>query len=94
MCRRYSTALAVFAHGKPAHAESHFSDFSAAPNGTSAITGEIQKGHTYYRCTKKDKSRPCKQPYIREEALDAEISALLKPYSHCVRIGRTKCLTG
>jgi site-specific DNA recombinase len=47
----------------------------------SAITGEVQKGHTYYRCTKKDKSRPCKQPYIREEALDAEITALLKPYS-------------
>ncbi len=47
----------------------------------SAITGEIQKGHTYYRCTKKDKSRPCKQPYIREEALDAAITALLKPFS-------------
>ena len=47
----------------------------------SAITGEIQKGHTYYRCTKKDKSRPCKQPYIREEALDAEISALLKSFA-------------
>ncbi len=47
----------------------------------SAITGEVQKGHTYYRCTKKDKSRPCKQPYIREEALDAEVTALLKPFS-------------
>jgi site-specific DNA recombinase len=47
----------------------------------SAITGEVQKGHTYYRCTKKDKSRPCKQPYIREEALNAEITALLKPFA-------------
>ena len=47
----------------------------------SAITGEFQKGHTYYRCTKKDKSRPCKQPYIREEALNAEITALLKPFA-------------
>ena len=45
------------------------------------ITGEIQKGHTYYRCTKKNKTGRCTQPYIREEALDAQISALLKPYS-------------
>ncbi len=46
-----------------------------------AITGEIQKGHTYYRCTKRNKSRQCFQPYVREEVLDAEISSLLKPYS-------------
>ncbi len=45
-----------------------------------AITGEVQKGHTYYRCTKKNKAKPCTQPFIREEALDAEISALLKPF--------------
>jgi site-specific DNA recombinase len=37
--------------------------------------------YTYYRCTKKGKADLCPQPYIREEALDAEISALLKPYS-------------
>ena len=47
----------------------------------SAITGEIQKGHTYYHCTKKNKAQRCAQPYIREEALDAEIIALLKPFS-------------
>ena len=47
-----------------------------------AITAEIQKGHTYYRCTKKSRATTwCLQPYIREEALDAEISSLLKPYS-------------
>jgi site-specific DNA recombinase len=47
-----------------------------------AITAEIQKGHTYYRCTKKSRATVwCLQPYIREEALDAEISGLLKPYS-------------
>jgi site-specific DNA recombinase len=47
-----------------------------------AITAEVQKGHTYYRCTKKSSAIDwCKQPYVREEALDAEISALLKPYS-------------
>ncbi len=47
-----------------------------------AITAEIQKGHTYYRCTKKSRATTrCLQPYIREEALDAEITALLKPFS-------------
>ena len=47
-----------------------------------AITAEVQKGHTYYRCTKKSQATSwCKQPYIREEALDKEISDLLKPYS-------------
>src|ERR1039457_4151690 len=44
------------------------------------ITAEIQKGHVYYRCTKKNRVRRCTQPFIREEALDAQISALLKPY--------------
>ncbi len=37
--------------------------------------------YTYYRCTKKGKADPCFQPYIREEVLDAEISALLKPFA-------------
>ena len=47
-----------------------------------AITGEIQKGHTYYRCTKKSRATTwCLQPYIREEDLDKEISNVLKPYS-------------
>src|ERR1035441_10585360 len=47
-----------------------------------AITAEIQKGHTYYRCTKKSRATVwCLQPYVREEVLDAEISSLLKPYS-------------
>ncbi len=47
----------------------------------SAITAEIQKGHIYYRCTKKNKAQPCRQSYVREEALDTEISSLLKPYA-------------
>jgi DNA invertase Pin-like site-specific DNA recombinase len=49
-----------------------------------AITGEIQKGHTYYRCTKKSNAAlrlSCKQPYIREEDLNIQISDLLKPFS-------------
>jgi len=46
------------------------------------ITAEVQKGHTYYRCSKKFRAATwCQQPYIREEALDAEISALLKPFA-------------
>ena len=47
-----------------------------------AITAEVQKGHTYYRCTKKGQMlKWCDQPYIREGALDVEISTLLKPYT-------------
>ena len=56
-----------------------------------AITAEIQKGHTYYRCTKKSRATMwCLQPYIREEALDAEISAFLNRI-RSGRIGRMKC---
>jgi site-specific DNA recombinase len=36
------------------------------------ITAEKQKGHNYYRCTKRKGS--CSQPYVREEALEAQIS--------------------
>jgi hypothetical protein len=47
-----------------------------------AITAEVQKGHTYYRCTKKSRAiQWCNQPYTREEALDTEISTLLKPFT-------------
>ena len=40
-----------------------------------AITAERQKGHIYYRCTRK-KGR-CSQRYIREELLDTQFSAIL-----------------
>jgi site-specific DNA recombinase len=47
-----------------------------------AITAELQKGHTYYRCTKKSKTRRCSQrQYVREEELDRQLSALLEPFS-------------
>ena len=47
-----------------------------------AITAELQKGHTYYRCTKKSRMFSwCEQPYIREEALDVEISAAIRPFA-------------
>jgi site-specific DNA recombinase len=41
-----------------------------------SITAEKQKGHIYYRCTKK--KGVCSQPYIREEFLDTQLSAILK----------------
>ncbi len=44
-----------------------------------SITAEIQKGHTYYRCTKKNIK--CEQPYIRQEVLDQQISSLLEKFS-------------
>jgi site-specific DNA recombinase len=44
------------------------------------VTAEIQKGHIYYRCTKKNKAQKCSQPYIREEALDSQISELLSQF--------------
>ena len=47
----------------------------------SGITAEIQKGHIYYRCTRKNRVERCFQPFIREEALDAQISSLLKPFT-------------
>src|SRR3989344_6569285 len=44
-----------------------------------AITAETQKGHNYYRCTKK--RIPCSQPYVREEALAEGLSAVLQKVS-------------
>ena len=45
------------------------------------ITAEVQKGHTYYRCTKKNKSLKCFQPYTREEDIDRQLSSLLQTVS-------------
>ena len=38
------------------------------------VTCESQKGHIYYRCTKKSKTVKCDEPYIREEELDRQLS--------------------
>ena len=40
-----------------------------------AITAERQKGHHYYRCTKK--MGPCREPYVREELFAQQIRAAL-----------------
>jgi len=44
-----------------------------------AITSETQKGHNYYRCTKK--KIPCSQKYVREENLAEQISKILQKVS-------------
>ena len=44
------------------------------------ITAEEQKGHTYYRCTKKSAAR-CSQPFMREEVLAADLSEILTHYT-------------
>ncbi len=45
------------------------------------ITAETQKGHVYYRCTRKSKVVKCTQPFVREEELDSQLSGLLVDYS-------------
>jgi len=44
-----------------------------------AITSETQKGHHYYRCTKKRIA--CSQKYVREEALTEQINDVIKNVS-------------
>ena len=44
-----------------------------------AITAEIQKGHNYYRCTKKREM--CSQKYVREEALIKQVKSFLQKVS-------------
>ena len=45
------------------------------------VTAQIQKGHTYYNCTKKSKTQKCFQPYIREEDLDRQLSTMIQKVS-------------
>jgi site-specific DNA recombinase len=44
-----------------------------------AITSETQKGHHYYRCTKKRGA--CSQKYVREEVLTEQINDVIKKVS-------------
>ena len=44
-----------------------------------SITSELQKGHVYYRCTKKHGI--CTEPYVREELLASQMSEYLKKVS-------------
>ncbi|MFH0839721.1 MAG: recombinase family protein [Candidatus Omnitrophota bacterium] len=45
------------------------------------ITAELQKGHKYYRCTKRFTN--CTQKYVREEELSRQIAAFLQKVSLC-----------
>ncbi len=45
------------------------------------ITAETQKGHNYYHCTKR--YTKCKQKYIREEALAAQVKKIIQKVSLC-----------
>ncbi len=44
-----------------------------------AITAELQKGHNYYRCTKKREM--CSQKYVREEVLAEQVKSFLQKVS-------------
>jgi DNA invertase Pin-like site-specific DNA recombinase len=43
-----------------------------------AITAELQKGHNYYRCTKKKVT--CSQKYVREEMLTEQVKSFLQKF--------------
>ncbi len=45
------------------------------------VTAELQKGHIYYRCTKKSKIIECNQTYIRQEELDRQLSETIATVS-------------
>ncbi|MEK7136737.1 MAG: recombinase family protein, partial [Patescibacteria group bacterium] len=44
-----------------------------------AVTAELQKGHHYYRCTKKKGN--CSEKYLREESLLAQVKAIVEKVS-------------
>ena len=44
----------------------------------SSITAEIQKGHTYYRCTKPRGAKKCPQKYTREEVIESQLTEIVK----------------
>ncbi|OHA35341.1 MAG: hypothetical protein A2W65_02480 [Candidatus Taylorbacteria bacterium RIFCSPLOWO2_02_50_13] len=58
---------------KPSQKEYPFRNLLKCGECGCAITSETQKGHNYYRCTKK-KDKQCSQKYIREEVLARQIS--------------------
>ena len=71
-----------YAHGEQKPVQKPFLGLLRCATCGGAITAEIQKGHIYYRCTKKGRMVSwCEQPYIRQEALEMEITSLLKPYT-------------
>ena len=58
---------------KPSVPKSYLGLFRCGECGM-MVTAELQKGHIYYRCTKKSKTIKCNQPFIRQEELDRQLS--------------------
>jgi len=69
--------------GKPRKTEHYFAlrGFMRCGECGRAITAEIQKGFTYYRCSKRQ--TVCKQRYVREEALATQIGSICQKVSLC-----------
>ena len=69
--------------GKPRHKQKNepqaFCGLISCAECGMMITAEKQKGHIYYRCSKK--KIKCSQPYIREEELDRQLSSLIQKVS-------------
>jgi len=77
-------------HHKPKNEPQPFCGFLKCGNCGMAITGEyrIKKqkngnihNYVYYHCTHKSKTIKCKEPCIRQEILDKQISSLLQKFS-------------
>jgi len=49
------------------------------------ITGEIQKGHTYYHCSKPKGAKFCSQKYVREEIVKEQLLAIVKSVSLSIK---------
>jgi len=56
-----------------------FSGLMRCGNCGCMITAEIQKGHIYYRCTKK--KQKCDERYLREEKLVEQLKAIIQKVS-------------
>ncbi|PIS09034.1 hypothetical protein COT75_03665, partial [Candidatus Beckwithbacteria bacterium CG10_big_fil_rev_8_21_14_0_10_34_10] len=56
-----------------------FSGLMKCGNCNCLITAERQKGHHYYRCTKK--KQPCNEKYLREEALVEQMKGIIQKVS-------------
>lgn len=55
------------------------------------ITAEVQRGHTYYHCTKPKGAKFCSQKYIREETVAEQLKAIVKDVALSVKqIGTIK----
>ncbi len=70
--------------GKPRHKQKNepqaFCGLISCAECGMMITAEKQKGHVYYRCTKKGKQK-CSQPYVREEELNRQLSSKIQKVS-------------